>query len=133
MEKPLLSSLRFQHLPPMHTLYAYKNCDTCRKAIKWLDTHAIPYQLKAIRETPPSPAELRTALAAHGGDLRPLFNTSGGDYRELNLKEKLPTLTADEAIDLLSKNGNLVKRPFLIGQGVVLNGFKEDIWNSALL
>ncbi|MFT3991978.1 MAG: arsenate reductase family protein [Luteolibacter sp.] len=117
----------------MHTLYAYKNCDTCRKAIKWLDANAISYQLKAIRETPPSPEELRTALASHHGDLRPLFNTSGGDYRELNLKEKLPGLTTDEAIDLLSKNGNLVKRPFLIGQGVVLNGFKEELWNSTLL
>lgn len=113
-------------------LYAYKSCDTCRKAAKWLNENHTSHETRAIRETPPSVSELRTALQAQGGDLKKLFNTSGGDYRELSLKDKLPTMTEEEALDLLSKNGNLVKRPFLIGDGVALNGFNEALWKSAL-
>lgn len=116
----------------MISVYAYKGCDTCRKALKWLNERGIPHEVKAIRETPPTVAELKAALAAFGGDLRPLFNTSGGDYRELGLKDKLPAMTADEAVALLSMNGNLVKRPFVVGKGVVLAGFKPDEWSKAL-
>ncbi len=116
----------------MISVYAYKGCDTCRKALKWLKEQGIPHEVKAIRETPPSVAELKAAVTTFNGDLRPLFNTSGGDYRELGLKDKLPGMTADEAIALLSKNGNLVKRPFVTGDGVVLVGFKEDEWRKAL-
>lgn len=116
----------------MISVYAYKGCDTCRKALKWLAGRGIPHEVKAIRETPPSVAELKAALAAFGGDLRPLFNTSGGDYRELGLKDKLPSMSADEAVALLSRNGNLVKRPFVIGKDVILAGFKPDEWSKAL-
>jgi arsenate reductase len=116
----------------MISVYAYKGCDTCRKALKWLNEQGIPHEVKAIRETPPSVAELKAAVEAFGGDLRPLFNTSGGDYRELGLKDKLPKMTADEAVALLSKNGNLVKRPFVTGDGIVLVGFKVDDWQRAL-
>ena len=117
----------------MPTLYAYKNCDTCRKASRWLRENNVAHETKAIRETPPSAAELKAALAANSGDLRKLFNTSGGDYRELGLKDKLPSMTEAEAIDLLSKNGNLVKRPFLIGDSVSLVGFSPASWSTALL
>ncbi|MCW1916087.1 arsenate reductase family protein [Luteolibacter sp. GHJ8] len=116
----------------MLTVYAYKGCDTCRQALKWLKEHGVPHEVKAIRETPPTAEELLMAVNAYQGDLRPLFNTSGGDYRELGLKDKLPTMTTREAVDLLSGNGNLVKRPFVIGDGVVLVGFKADVWEKAL-
>ncbi len=116
----------------MITVYAYTGCDTCRKALKWLRERGIPHEVKAIRETPPTVAELKSAVAAFGGDLRPVFNTSGGDYRELGLKDKLPAMTADEAVALLAGNGNLVKRPFVVGDGFVLVGFKEEAWQRAL-
>lgn len=116
----------------MISVYAYKGCDTCRKGLKWLNERGIPHEVKAIRETPPTVAELKAAVAAFGGDLRPLFNTSGGDYRELGLKDKLPGMMEDEAVALLSKNGNLVKRPFVSGDGVVLVGFKEGEWAAVL-
>lgn len=112
----------------MISVYAYKGCDTCRKALKWLAERGIPHEVKAIRETPPTVAELNVAVAAFGGDLRPLFNASGGDYRELGLKDKLPGMSVEEAVALLSTNGNLVKRPFLVGDGVVLAGFKANEW-----
>ena len=85
--------------------------------------------MKAIRETPPTSAELETALKALG-DLRKIFNTSGMDYRAMGLKDQLPGMTQAAAFELLGKNGNLVKRPFLIGEGKVLVGFKEPEWRK---
>ena len=114
----------------MPVLYAYKNCDSCRKAIKWLKQNEISHETKAIRETPPSVAELQTALDSQNGELRKLFNTSGTDYRELGLKDKLPGMTSDEALTLLSQNGNLVKRPLFLGD-FVLVGFNEAVWKNA--
>ena len=116
----------------MLTVYCYQKCSTCRDALKWLDGRGLAYQVKAIRETPPTPAELATALKATGGDLRKLFNTSGLDYRALGLKDQLPAMSESAAFELLSRNGNLVKRPFLIGDGKVLVGFKEVEWEKAL-
>ena len=118
----------------MLKLYAYQGCSTCRNAIKWLNQNGVAFEEIAIRETPPSVAELRAVLDACGGDLRRLFNTSGLDYRALGLKDKLPAMTTDAALKLLSTNGNLVKRPFAIdvAKKVFLVGFKEDEWRAAL-
>jgi arsenate reductase len=116
----------------MLTVYVYQKCSTCRDALKWLGQHQIPHEVKAIRETPPTPAELTAALRVFGGDLRKIFNTSGMDYRALGLKDQLPTMSEAAALDLLSKNGNLVKRPFLIGDAKVLVGFKEPDWGKIL-
>ena len=113
-------------------VYAYKNCGTCKKAQKFLDAEGIDYDLKAIRETPPTKAELKKMLG-YAGELKKLFNTSGGDYKELNLKDKLPSMSENEAIDLLNSNGNLVKRPFVLGDGFGMVGFKEDDWRARLL
>jgi arsenate reductase len=121
------------HARHMLTVYVYQKCSTCRDALKWLDEKGVGYQVKAIRETPPSPAELKCALDAFGGDLRKIFNTSGMDYRALGLKDQLPTMSESTAFGMLSKNGNLVKRPFLIGQGKVLVGFKADQWQATLV
>lgn len=113
-------------------VYTYANCDTCRKAVKWLRARSVAFTEKPIRETPPTVDELRTMLAAQGGDLRKLFNTSGRDYREQALGEKLPTLPPAEAFALLAANGNLVKRPFALDGGVGLVGFDEKRWTEAL-
>ncbi len=117
----------------MLKIYTLSNCDTCRKAVKWLRAHDLAFAEHAIRETPPTPAELRLMLAAQGGDLRRLFNTSGRDYRDQKLGEKLPRLSPAAALALLAANGNLVKRPFLIGDGVALTGFDEATWSETLL
>jgi len=114
-------------------VYAYKNCDTCRKARKHLDGKGVEYELIPIREQPPTKAELETMLSNHDGNIRKLFNTSGGDYKELNLKEKLPNMTDAEAINLLSKNGNLVKRPFAIKAKTGVVGFNESAWGGLFL
>lgn len=115
------------------TIYTYTKCDTCRRAVKWLVAHGIAFEERPIRDTPPKPSELNTMLAAYDGELRRLFNTSGRDYREQKLGPKLPTMKVDQAIALLAANGNLVKRPFLLGKGIALVGFAEPAWQAALL
>lgn len=116
----------------MLKVYAYQKCSTCRDALSWLGQHGVPHTVAAIRETPPTRAELEAALDHHGGDIRKLFNTSGIDYRALGLKDKLPAMTRSEAITLLAENGNLVKRPFVIGGGKALTGFKPEVWQKEL-
>lgn len=115
----------------MITFYRYQKCSTCRDAQKWLDARGVDYQVKEIRETPPADAELKAMLDAHNGDLKKIFNTSGMDYRELGLKDQLPTMTESQAFALMRKNGNLVKRPFVIGDGKAVVGFKPDAWEKA--
>ena len=115
------------------TVYTLKNCDTCRRAVKWLDRKGISFEERPIRETPPTVAEFRTMLKALGGERRRLFNTSGVDYREMKLGEKLPAMNDADALHLLAGNGNLVKRPFLLGTGVGLVGFDEAEWTAALI
>lgn len=116
----------------MIQIYTLKTCDSCRKATKWLTENQIPFQEIPIRETPPSLADLKRALANLDGDIRKLCNTSGQDYRSLNLKEKLPTLSIAQALDLLANNGNLIKRPFLISKSETLVGFQPETWTKSL-
>ncbi len=117
----------------MLKLYVYQGCSTCRDAMKWLKAKSVAFQEIPIRETPPGIPDLEAMLAAKEGDLRKLFNSSGMDYRAMNLKDKLPAMTQNEALALLSSHGNLVKRPFALDPeaGVFLLGFKEKEWQAA--
>lgn len=98
--------------------------------MKFLEGKKVEFQEVAIREQPPTKAELKRMLEIYGGDLRKLFNTSGMDYKAMNMKEKLPTLSVEEALKLLSENGNLVKRPFALTDKAGLVGFKEEDWGK---
>ena len=118
----------------MLKLYVYAKCSTCRDAMTWLRERGIAFKEIAIRETPPPVSELKAMLAARGGKLTAICNTSGMDYRALGMKEKLPALSIDAALTLLTTNGNLIKRPFALdaARGVFLVGFKEADWEKAL-
>ena len=111
-------------------LYTYANCDTCRKAVKWLREKGIEFSEIPIRDHPPAQAELGRMLKACGGDLRRLFNTSGLDYRSMGIKDRLPAMSEAEALALLAGNGNLIKRPFLIDGERGLVGFKPEEWEK---
>jgi arsenate reductase (glutaredoxin) len=113
-------------------IYTLKTCDTCRKAVKWLREHGITFEEIPIREQPPNLTELRLALESAGGDIRKLFNTSGQDYRVLNLKKSLPTMSEAAALALLAGNGNLIKRPFLVTSDFVMAGFDPAKWSESL-
>ena len=110
-------------------LYGYKKCGTCRNAIKWLDAQGIAYDFVDVTQKPPTQAELKRALAA-GYGIKDLFNKSGGQYRELNMKDRLPTMGQAEALKLLSDNGYLVKRPVAIDGDRVTVGFKADVFEQ---
>lgn len=111
-------------------VYEYSKCSTCRKALKYLDARGITYTSIPIRETPPSMPELKKMLKIYDGDLKKLFNRSGGDYREMNLKDKLDGMSDDAALKLMLKNGNLVKRPFAIDGSKGIVGFNESDWDD---
>lgn len=113
-------------------LYEYQGCDTCRRAKKFLASRGLAFDALPIREQPPTKPELKRMLAIYGGDLRRLFNTSGGDYKAMKLAERLPDLTEAEALALLAANGNLVKRPFLLTDTSGLVGFKQPEWEKLL-
>ena len=110
------------------SVYTLAQCSTCRAAVKWLAARGVKFVEKPIRETPPSVAELRKMLAGQPGGLRRLFNSSGLEYRALGLAQKLPLMTEVEALSLLAGNGSLVKRPFVLGPGVALVGFDDQVW-----
>lgn len=114
-------------------IYEYKGCSTCQKALKFLDSRKVAYEKKAIADEPPTKAELKRMLEllrAQGGSIKNLFNTSGLVYREMKLGEKLANMSEADALTLLSKNGKLVKRPFVLTAKTGLVGFKEAEWKK---
>ncbi len=115
----------------MLKVYTYKSCDSCRKSTRFLLDQGVVFEEIPIRESPPTTAELSQMLEACGGELRKLFNTSGVDYRTHHWKDRLPVLSKIEAFNALRDNGNLVKRPFLIGPGIALVGFDAKTWSQA--
>ena len=110
----------------------YPKCTTCQKAKKWLDDNKIEYELRDIKLDNPTLEELTEWYMKSGLPLKKFFNTSGLLYKSLELKDKLPTMTEEEMLNLLATDGMLVKRPLLIGQDFVLVGFKEAEWKEKL-
>ena len=103
----------------------YPKCTTCQKAKKWLVAHDIEFVERHIAEDKPSYEELKEWHAKSGLPLKKFFNTSGGLYKEMKLKDKLPTMSEEEQLQLLSTNAMLVKRPIVVDGDKVLVGFKE--------
>ena len=106
----------------------YPKCSTCQKAKRWLDEHNIDYTERHIVETNPTYDELKEWYSKSGLPLKKFFNTSGLLYKEMQLKDKLPTMSEEEQLSLLATNGMLVKRPLLVKDNMVLVGFKEVEW-----
>ena len=108
------------------TYYGYPKCGTCRKAKAWLDAEGVEYHDVHIVETPPTIEELKKIVETSGLPLKKFYNTSGMKYRELGLKDKLPTMSNDEQFELLSSDGMLIKRPLITDGSKVTLGFKES-------
>ena len=116
----------------MLTFICYPKCTTCQKAKKWLDENGISYALRDIKEENPSLEELTEWYKRSGLPLKKFFNTSGLLYKSMELKDKLHGMVEDEMLTLLATDGMLVKRPILIGDELVLVGFKEAEWKEKL-
>ena len=116
----------------MNTFVCYDRCGTCKKAEAFLLEHAVPYEKRPIKEQNPTEEELRAWWQMSGLPLRRFFNTSGLLYKDLKLKEKLPEMSEEEMLALLSTDGMLVKRPLLVKEEMVLVGFRPEEWEKAL-
>ena len=110
----------------------YLACSTCKKAKAWLDENKLEYKDRSIKEQNPTVDELKSWQKKSGLPLKKFFNTSGILYKEMKLKDKLPSMTEEEQFQLLATDGMLVKRPLLIGEDFVLIGFKETDWKEML-
>lgn len=102
------------------------------KAKKWLDEKGMEYELRDIRTENPTAEELREWWEKSSLPLKKFFNTSGNLYKEMKLKDKLPEMSEEEQLRLLSTDGMLVKRPILISEDKVLVGFREKEWEEKL-
>ena len=114
----------------MYLFLEYPKCSTCRKAKKWLDENKIEYTDRHIVEQNPTSEALKKWIEKSGMPVKKFFNTSGNLYKSMQLKDKLPEMTEEEQIQILSTNGMLVKRPLVIGGDIVLAGFKEEEWDA---
>lgn len=110
----------------------YPKCSTCKKAKKWLEDNKIEFNDRHIVENTPTVEELKEWIKMSGKDIKKWFNTSGLKYKELNLKDRLPLMSDEEKIELLSTDGMLIKRPILVLENKVLIGFKEEEWKAEM-
>ncbi len=110
----------------MLKFYGYKKCGTCRKAEKFLQQAGVAFEFVDITKNPPSTNELATIIELADTPLNKFFNTSGAQYRELKIKEKLPALSDREILALLASNGRLIRRPLIIGKKHATVGFSEE-------
>lgn len=110
----------------------YPKCTTCQKAKKWLDDNNVEYELRDIKLDNPSLEELTEWYNKSGLPLKKFFNTSGLLYKSMDLKNKLPQMSEEEMLKLLSTDGMLVKRPLAVGDDFVLVGFKEADWKEKI-
>lgn len=113
-------------------VYWYPKCSTCKKAVQFLEDKKISFELKNIKEEVPTFPEIKSWIEKYSFPVKKLFNTSGLVYKELNLKEKLDDYSLEEQIELLSKNGMLIKRPICLLEDNILIGFKEREWIELL-
>ena len=116
----------------MINFFWYPRCGTCQKAKKWLEANNISYEATDLKEVKPSRTQLEDWFKKSGLPLKKFFNTSGQVYKAMELKDKLPSMSQEEQLDLLASDGMLVKRPIVISGDTVLVGFKETDWEEKL-
>ena len=86
--------------------------------------------MRDIKTENPTAEEIEQWWRKSGLPLKRFFNTSGNLYKEMKLKDKLPEMSEEEQIRLLSTDGMLVKRPILVDGDKVLVGFREKEWEE---
>lgn len=115
-----------------YVFIGYPGCSTCRKARKWLEEHQVDFEERHIVDQKPTFEELKLWIDRSGLPVIKFFNTSGLVYKALQLKEKLPAMSEEEKIRLLSSDGKLIKRPLLIGDEEVCVGFNTENWEKVI-
>ncbi len=109
----------------MITLYGIKNCDTIKKARRWLETHGVDYQFHDYR-TDGLDADLLNGFIAELG-WEALLNTRGTTWRKLDEARRESIQDAQSAAALMSEMPAIIKRPLLCAPGQpMLLGFNES-------
>jgi Spx/MgsR family transcriptional regulator len=109
----------------MITIYGIKNCDSVKKAIKYMKQHHLDYQFIDFKETPPNVHEIH--YWASKVEMKKLFNTRGTTYRTLKLKEL--DLDDKEKEAWLVKEPMLLKRPIITYEDKVIVAFDEVLYD----
>ncbi len=112
----------------MIKIYGIKNCDSVKKAVKYLKAQEIPYEFVDFRETPVGQTEINEWLKSI--DIQTLFNTRGTTYRTLKLKEL--NLNDDEKQKWLGKENMLIKRPVIAFDDTVIVGYDPSVYQEKL-
>ena len=110
----------------------YRKCSTCIKALKWMEENNIEFTERPMKEENPTYEELKEWYERSGLPLKKFFNTSGLLYKDMKLKDRLPSMTEEEQLKLLATDGMLVKRPLVVADDYVLTGFKEAEWKERM-
>lgn len=95
-------------------LICYKNCSTCKAVERSMKEKNMSYTYREITEEIPTKEELKEWIRISGEALTKWLNTSGRAYRQMNLSEKRKTLSEDKILELMEKDGMLIKRPILV-------------------
>jgi arsenate reductase len=115
----------------MLKFYGYKKCDTCRKAEKALAALGRTYEFVDITEAPPGRAALKKIVDQSGAELKKFFNTSGVQYKELGIKDKVKAMSESQILEMLAGNGRLLKRPLVTDGAKSTVGFDEAAFSKA--
>ena len=110
-------------------LYGIPNCDTVRKARKWLEARELEYAFHDFKQEGADPANLKEWIADKGLDI--VLNKRGTTYRKLSDDEKAAAGDPDRAVALLVQHPSMIKRPVAVHSGGTLVGFKEEEWSAA--
>ena len=98
----------------MFTFYEYPKCSTCRRAKAELQELGVDFVAVDITVDTPKAEQLEEWIENSTYTIKNFFNTSGQVYRALGLKDKIDSLSIDEAASLLASDGMLIKRPVLV-------------------
>jgi arsenate reductase (glutaredoxin) len=125
---------RYTQLPPTNeaqmtlTLHGIPNCDTVKKARTWLGAQGVDHVFHDYKKTGVDEASLRRWIAALGWET--VLNRAGTTFRKLPEADRAD-LTADKAVALMLAQPSMIKRPIVEGDGVLLAGFKPELWDAA--
>ena len=108
----------------------YPKCSTCMKALKHLKEKELSFQSRDIVLETPTKEELKQWIERKNEGIKPFFNTAGQVYKTLKLKDKINELSIDEAVELLSTYGMLIKRPLLVLDNQIILGYKKEIYEK---
>lgn len=111
-------------------LYGIPNCDTVKKARKWLDAQGIDYAFHDLKKEGADPVKVKAWIAAKGTET--VVNRRGTTFRKLSQDDKALAADSHTAVTLLVQHPSLIKRPVVEHPGGILIGFKDDEWSQSL-